>query len=162
MKTTQRMLRSCLLAASLVCVLGGRGANAVDDESDRDWIEPAPAAYAGRYLLFQADATDPELLIRSEIVLHLDAANRLSADYRVARVRKGKETDSSASPLSALAIAGNHFEAMAPAMKLGWHGTPAHSIKGRFVTRYPPSNAKGPVENGILLDERLFLRRRDG
>ena len=125
-------------------------------ERYRDWLEANPSAYQGRYLLLQQDGKDPYLYRTAAIVLQ-PSGTGWTASYRSSQERDGKETDVTSAELRGVRIEGSKFEAIHPAIKTAWPGFLPPKFSGRFVRRYPPANAKGPVESGLLLDGDLFF-----
>jgi len=147
---TRHLLLSCLLAAGLSFKSGA------DDQKNRyqDWIEPDIASYAGRYVSTIYPVDYDAAYIVSEITIGVKDG-KPSASYRSCLNVDGPDACKTR-PLKKVTIKGASFKASRP--KKGALLHVPKKMKGTFVRKYPPANAKGPVEEGLLLGGEFFKK----
>jgi hypothetical protein len=147
---TRPLLFSCLLATGLSFKPGA------NSEADRyqDWIEPDIASYAGRYQSTIYPLDYDAAYIVSAIAINVKDG-KPAASYSSCLNVDGPDA-CKARPLKKVTIKGDSFKASRPKK-----GTLLHvpkKMKGTFVKKFPPANAKGPVEEGLLLGGEFFVR----
>jgi hypothetical protein len=147
---TRQLFVFFLLAGSLPCK------PKADDEADRyrGWIETDIASYAGRYqsTIYPIDY-DAAYLVNVIAISVKDG--KPAASYSSCLNVDGPDA-CKARPLKKVTIKGASFKASKPKK-----GTLLHvpkKMKGKFVKKFPPANAKGPVEEGLLLGGEFFMR----
>lgn len=108
------------------------------------------ASAAGRYIGFKQVGDDA--YGTHSLVLLLDA--KLAGTLTWTRSDKDGERERQVMPLSDVRVEQGAFTAKVGGKRPA--SVPA-VLKGRFVTQYPPANAKGPVSDGLLLEGGWFL-----
>ena len=145
------------IAALLVVIGSGISIKAKDIQGKdqfQDWVEASAASYAGHYTgaIFPKDYTD-KYIISDISIMVMDG--KLIATY--SSCYSTDDADScKTQKLKKVSIKGNKFKA-SPVKKSGAVHVPK-TMKGKFVKKFPPANAKGPVEQGLLLGGEFFVR----
>jgi hypothetical protein len=140
-------MRVWLVAASIASVLL-IGAMAHGKKQYKDWTPAPPQNCVGEYLFFPdvGDAVDRPMW---QITVRMDG-DKLSVVLEATLGAK-KTRATLTSPSLAGARLRGRFVGPLPAGVLP-------EVDGRFVDAYPPANAKGPVERGLLVGDRFFVR----
>lgn len=128
----------------------GVSAVAGDDEGRYQPRSVDAASAPGRYFGTRLASSDP--YDYESLTLVLDA--KLAGTLTWSRRDKDDERERIVMPLSDAKVESGTLTA-----KVGGKrpATVPATLKGRFVTQYPPSNAKGPVTDGLLLAGGWFL-----
>jgi hypothetical protein len=124
-----------------------------------DWIEKNPARYIGRYLDF-VESVDAEGSSHLTCLLEIRVqSGKIAATYSVKPDGNTRESKEVSVELERVTILRNHFGAFFPAAEKSRFKYPVpRSFAGRFVHRYPPINARGSVDQGLLIGDQFFVR----
>lgn len=147
---TRQLLVFFLLTTGLPCK------PKADDEAGRykDWIEADIASYAGSYVSTIFPVEYDAAYIVSELTISV-SDGKPAATYRSCLNVDGPDACTSR-PLKKVVIKGASFKASRP--KKGALLHVPKKMKGKFVRKFPPANAKGPVEEGLLLGGEFFRK----
>lgn len=122
------------------------------------WVEKDLSKYAGGYMLMEQDGKDPYRYVMSKLVLTL-SGKAWAATYSSGITDANGETSKTSAELSGVVVNDQGFRANAVAVRKGWTGFLPDTFAGAFAIKYPPNNAKGPVERGLLLNgEKFFVK----
>ena len=126
------MLRQVLIFFMVVCALP-------EDRTFDDWLEKDPEQYTGKYVYFDFEGSK----IRTKIVIEVQFD-----EHRMTLHRIENDMESTSNVRS---LTRNNFQL----------SVNNKNLNGRFVLKYPPTNAKGPIEKGILLDNKFYRRTEE-
>jgi hypothetical protein len=135
------------MRAALVVMMVGSTTMAADQDRPR----PVDAAAAkGRYFGVKVTGTDPYAF--EDLTLVLDGSSTGTLSW----VLRGNGEERSRLELR---VVGIRIENGSLTARVEGRRPPklAEVLKGMFVTRYPPDNAKGPVRTGLRLSDGWFL-----
>ncbi|MGB4773565.1 MAG: hypothetical protein WBP45_00195 [Daejeonella sp.] len=118
-----------------------------------DWKENSISNYQGRYINVVFQNNSAEYMVK-EITIQIKN-DKTTASYNCYST-KARAADSLAKQLNNPCIKGNLFRA--DTLKNEKFLYTPKTLKGKFVFQYPPNNAKGPVQKGLLLGEELYIK----
>lgn len=100
-----------------------------------DWNEKNPKSYAGTYVYFEFEGNK------------IKTKTMLTVVYKESKITLHQKNNNEELTLCVCSIDKNIF-----------YTPDEEKIRGRFVLKYPPANAKGPVEKGILLENKFYAK----